>query len=128
MKTTAFLRSALLVAALLAGPIAVRAADDLGAVKARMSQRVGAVSAAKARQVAGENNQGYLEVRGQATAAEQKTIADENADRRAVYQALAAQTGTTPETVGKHRAQQLAGLAQRGEWFQDAGGTWRQKD
>ncbi len=126
MKTAAFFRLALLFVALVAGTAAVRA-EDLNAVKARITQRVTAVTALKDRLVAGENNQGFLEVRGSATAADQKTIADENADRRVVYAALAVQTGVGADTVGRQRAQQLAALAKRGTWIQDVGGEWKQK-
>ena len=108
------------------GPLAV-AAEDLGAVRARMVQRQPAVDDLRDRQIAGENNQGYLEVRGHATGPEQKTVGDENSDRRVVYAALAAQTGTTAETVGRQRAQQIAIRSKRGVWIQDPSGEWRQK-
>jgi uncharacterized protein YdbL (DUF1318 family) len=130
MKTAAFFRLVSLVAVLAAGAVTLPAAgrgDGLDAVKARMTQRVNAVNALKDRLVAGENNQGFLEVRGSATPAEQKMINDENADRRTVYEALAVQTGSSAEVVARQRAQQLATLARRGVWIQDAGGEWRKK-
>jgi uncharacterized protein YdbL (DUF1318 family) len=126
MKITALFRLCALVLVLLTGAIAAPA-QDLAGVKARMAQRLNTVNALKDRGIAGENNQGFLEVRGTATAPEQKTIAEENADRRAAYAALAAQTGVTPEAVGRQRAQQLANLARRGVWIQDSSGSWRQK-
>lgn len=113
--------------AVLAGGSLALAAENLAAVKARIEQRVDALNAAKSRGVAGENNRGYLEARGQGAAADAKLIAEENGDRRTVYAALAAQTGSTPDAVGRQRAQQLAGLAHKGHWIQDANGTWRQK-
>lgn len=126
MKSASFFRIVLLSAITAFGAAAVRA-EDLGAVKARIEQRLGSVDALKDRQVAGETNRGFLEVRGNASADDQKLIADENADRRTVYAALAAQTGATPDVVGRQRAQQLASLAKRGVWIQDAGGAWKQK-
>lgn len=126
MKPFAFFRCALLLLVFFAGPVLLPA-QDLSAVKARITQRLGAVNDLKDRLIAGENNQGFLELRGKATAAEQKTVADENADRRAVYAALAVQTGAGAETVGRQRAQQLATIAKRGVWIQDAAGEWRQK-
>jgi hypothetical protein len=126
MKTAVFFRLLLLGLALALGTT-VASAANLDAVKARMTQRIGTVNTLKDRLVAGENNQGLLELRGSATPAEQKTINDENADRRAVYEALAVQTGTSAETVARQRAQQLATLARRGTWIQDGSGEWRKK-
>jgi len=126
MKITSLFRIVLLVAVATFGATAVRA-QDLGAVKARIEQRLSAVDALKDRQVAGETNRGFLEARGSATADDQKVIADENGDRRTVYAALAAQTGATPDVVGRQRAQQLASLAKPGVWIQDGSGAWKQK-
>jgi len=105
----------------------VDAAENLNSVRARMEQRLGALDALKDRGAAGENNRGYLEARGQASAADQKLIAAENADRRTVYADIAARTGANADSVGRQRAQQLASLARRGHWIQDANGAWRQK-
>ena len=127
MKSTPLIRLALIVAAMTFGPVAVRAGEDAGAVKARMEQRLGSLNALKDRGAAGENNQGYLEPRGGATAADQGVISAENADRRTVYAAIAAKTGANPDVVGRQRAQQLAGLARPGHWIQDASGAWKQK-
>jgi hypothetical protein len=105
----------------------VSAAENLNSVRARMEQRLGALDALKDRGAAGENNRGYLEARGQASADDQKVIAAENADRRTVYTDIAARTGANADSVGRQRAQQLASLARRGHWIQDANGAWRQK-
>jgi uncharacterized protein YdbL (DUF1318 family) len=106
---------------------AVVQAQDLGAVQARMEQRVGAVDAAKDRGAAGENNQGFLDARGGATADDQKVISEENSDRRAVYAALAARTKSDAATVGKARARQIAASSKAGVWIQGADGSWAQK-
>lgn len=127
MKPSLWLRLLFLVALAGLGSAAVRAAD-LGAVKARMEQRQGAVDDLRDRQLAGENNRGYLEARGNASSADQKVISDENSDRREVYAALAAQTKTDPETVGRQRAQQLALRSKRGVWVQASNGEWSQKN
>jgi uncharacterized protein len=125
MKSRLFLR--LFFVALLAfGTVALRG-QDLNTVKARMEQRLGAVNALKDRGVAGENNRGFLEARGSASGDDQRVIGEENADRQSVYVAIAAQTGATPDTVGRQRAQQLASLARPGHWIQDPNGAWRQK-
>jgi uncharacterized protein YdbL (DUF1318 family) len=126
MKFALFSRIALLFVAMVLGSVAARA-EDLGAVKARMEQRLGALNALKDRGAAGENNQGFLEAGGNASPADQSAIAAENADRRTVYAAIAAQTGATPDAVGRHRAQQIASIARPGHWLQDPSGAWRQK-
>jgi uncharacterized protein len=125
MKSATLFRILFLFGTLALGPVAMRAQDP--GIRARMEQRLGALDAIKDRGAAGENNRGFLEVRGAASGEDQKLISDENSDRRAVYAAIAAKTGATPDTVGRQRAQQLAGLAKRGHWIQDANGEWRQK-
>ena len=126
MKSLVIFRYLIVAAALALGPVVVRA-QDLGAVKARMEQRLGAVDALKARGVAGENNRGFLEPRGNASGGDQGLISEENADRRTVYAAIAAQTGASPDAVGRQRAQQIASIARPGHWIQDPSGNWRQK-
>jgi hypothetical protein len=92
MKSAHFFRIALLLVATVFGTAAVRA-EDLGAVKARMEQRIAPLNSLKDRGVAGENNQGFIEARGGAAGNDQRIIGEENADRRTVYAAIAAQTG-----------------------------------
>lgn len=127
MKLFHFFRLSLgLALAGVGGAVALRA-EDLGAVKSRMEQRVPTVDAIKDRGLAGENNRGYLEPRGAAGPEEQRIISDENADRRTVYVALAQQTGSDPETVGRRRAYQIAVASKRGVWIQSPSGEWSQK-
>ena len=126
MKSVSLLRIALLLLAAVIGTSLVQA-QDLATVRARMEKRLAAVAALKHKQVVGETNRGYLEVRGGVPGEEQQIISEENSDRRKVYTALAAQTGSTVEEVGRKRAEQLAGLAQRGHWIQEPSGAWRQK-
>ena len=126
MKVVSFLRI-ISVAASLGLGTAVVAAEDPGAVKARMEQRQGAVDALKDRGVAGENNRGFLEARGAASADDQKIISDENSDRRSAYAFIASQTGADVDSVGRRRAQQIAIASKRGVWIQDPSGEWRQK-
>jgi uncharacterized protein YdbL (DUF1318 family) len=125
MKSLFLVRLVLVFAALSAGVVTLQAQDP--ALKARIEARLGNVNAMKDRGAAGENNQGYLEARGGATAADQQTIGEENGDRRAAYAAIAAKTGTTPDQVGQKRAAQIASIARQGHWIQDPSGAWRQK-
>jgi uncharacterized protein YdbL (DUF1318 family) len=126
MKAVTLFRSAALAVALICASAPVQA-QSAGEVKARMEQRQGAVDALKDRGVAGENNRGFLEPRGTASADDQKTISDENADRRAAYGFIAQQTGADIDSVGRRRAQQIAIASKRGVWIQDPSGEWRQK-
>jgi uncharacterized protein YdbL (DUF1318 family) len=105
----------------------VARAQDLGAVKARMEQRIATIDELKTRGAVGENNRGYLEARGAATGSDQQVISAENSDRLAVYTALAKQTGSDPDTVGRRRAQQIALGSKRGVWIQAQNGEWTQK-
>ena len=126
MKSHLLFRIVFFLAALGLGSATIWA-SELSSVKARMDQRQGAVDALRDRRVAGESFRGFLEARGGATAADQKVIAEENADRRTVYAALAAQNKTTVDHVGRERAQQIAARASAGMWIQDSSGAWRQK-
>lgn len=126
MKSITLFRILFLIAAAGIGAAVVQA-QDLGAVKARMEQRQNAVDSLRDRGAAGENNRGYLEARGAASGDDQRVIGEENADRRAVYAALAAQTRTDPDTVGRQRAQQIAVRSKAGVWIQSPNGEWSQK-
>jgi uncharacterized protein YdbL (DUF1318 family) len=90
-------------------------AQDLGAIRSRMEQRVGQIDTLKTSGVLGENNRGFLEVR---SGDDQGVAAAENADRAAVYAALAKKTGATADSVGKARAKQIAGASAKGVWVQ----------
>ncbi len=127
MKTRSIIRLGLLISVLALGAAPVCAADDLGAVRSRMERRLSSVNTLKDRKAVGESNQGFLEARGSLGGADQQVVNDENADRRRVYAALAAQTGALADEVGRKRAAQLADLARPGHWVQSPGGEWRQK-
>lgn len=126
MNASALFRLGFFAAAVLCAVPALPA-QDLASVRARMEQRLPSILALKDRQAAGENNRGYLEARGQVGGADQQVISDENSDRRRVYTAIAGQTGSTADEVGRKRAAQLADLARPGHWIQDAAGNWRKK-
>lgn len=125
MKSLSVFRFLFALIVLSAGTVAVQAQD--AQIKARIEHRLGSVNAMKDRGVAGENNRGFLEARGNATGPDQQLIGEENNDRRAVYAAIAAQTRASAEQVGQKRAQQIAAIARPGHWIQDPSGSWRQK-
>ena len=127
MRVTSLFRILFLVVSLALG-MAVVHAEDIGAVKARMSQRLGSVDSLKERKLVGENNRGYLEARGSLTPSEEQVVSSENADRREVYGAIAASTGASMEQVGRQRAQMIASSSKRGVWVQSPDGQWAQKE
>jgi uncharacterized protein YdbL (DUF1318 family) len=126
MKTSLWFRILFLAAALILG-VAVSQAEDLGAVKARMDQRQSTVDALKERKLVGENNRGYLEARASLKPEEEKIVSDENADRATVYAAIAAQTGSTSDQVGRLRATKIAASTRGGVWVQSPQGDWAVK-
>ena len=95
-------------------------------IKDRMLARLPVINALKAQGLVGENNQGFLEFRSK-----QKPNADvisaENADRQAVYKAIATRQNTTPAFVGQARAAQIAEKESPGTWVQGADGAWKKK-
>jgi len=122
---TAFFRLLLIASLFSLGAVAARA-EDLGAVKARMSQRLADLDQFKAQGAIGENNRGLVELR-QASPAAGDIAAGENRDREIVYAALAQQTGSSAETVGRARAKQIAAGSAAGVWLQSESGEWSKK-
>ena len=101
-------------------------AQDMSALRDRMSERLVTLDSLKGAGAIGENNQGFVEVRetsDNATA----VVAAENSDRESVYAAIAKQTGSTAAQVGEYRARQIASSSATGVWVQSAVGSWYQK-
>ena len=120
------LRICRLVGLLSAGVVAARAAEDLGAVKARLAQRLGSLDQLKSSGAVGETNRGLVDLRAASPAAGD-LVAAENRDRGIVYAAIAQQTGSTVETVGRARAKQIAAASAPGVWVQRESGEWYKK-
>ena len=97
----------------------------MGAVKARMEQRLAQVDALKETGAIGENNRGFLEIRGGGDAG--AIVSAENKDREIVYAAVAQKTGSTADLVGRKRAARIAQNSRSGVWVQDEGGNWKKK-
>jgi uncharacterized protein YdbL (DUF1318 family) len=125
MKTI-LLRLCLLVGLLSVGVVAARAAEDLSVVKARLAQRLGALDQFKSSGAIGETNRGLVDLRAASPAAGD-LVAAENRDRGIVYAAIAQQTGSTVETVGRARAKQIAAASASGVWVQRESGEWYKK-
>ncbi len=126
MKTPLFRLVSFVALLVCAFPAAVLHAQDLGAVKARMSQRLAQLDPLKAKGAIGENNRGFVEARA-ADPAAGAVISAENSDREAVYAALAKQTGTSSDQIGRARAKQIAAGSAPGVWVQKEDGTWQKK-
>lgn len=122
MKTH-FLRF-LLVSVLLMAAVPLTRAQDLGAIRTRMEKRVDQIDALKTAGVLGENNLGFLEVR---SGNDGGVAAAENADRTAVYAAIAKQAGASAEAVGKARAKKISEGSAKGVWVQAENGQWAKK-
>jgi uncharacterized protein YdbL (DUF1318 family) len=125
MKTI-LLRLCLLVGLLSVGVASARAAEDLGAVKARLAQRLGSLDQLKSSGAIGETNRGLVDLRAASPAAGD-LVAAENRDRGIVYAAIAQQTGSTVDTVGRARAKQIAAASAPGVWVQRENGEWYKK-
>lgn len=122
------LRPILLLAALaLGGAAAPFASAQSAELKQQMAQRLPALDELRRRHVVGENNAGFLEVRGKATPAETQLVESENRDRAAVYAAIAQRSETTAETVGRARAKQIATASAPGVLVQASDGRWAEK-
>jgi hypothetical protein len=106
--------------------VAARAAEDLGAVKARLEQRLRSLDQLKSSGAIGETNRGLVDLRAASPTAGD-LVAAENRDRGLVYAAIAQQTGSTVDTVGRARAKQIAVASAPGVWVQRESGEWYQK-
>ncbi len=102
-------------------------AAQADSVKDRMAARAPEILKLKAQGLVGENNQGYLEVRGSGGGAAVDLVKAENQDRQLVYKAIAAKTGASVAQVGQRAAAKRAQVAGGGEWLQKPGGEWYQK-
>ena len=56
-----------------------------------------------------------------------EVVAAENADRLAVYEAIARKTGSSVAAVGGARAKQIASGSKAGVWVQGEDGSWAKK-
>ena len=103
-------------------------ANNAETIKQNMIKRLPRIQELKKDGLIGENQQGYLEaVQSNLPAADKEVIEAENADRKAVYEAIARQQGTTAELVGKLRAKKIFEQAKSGEFLKQEDGTWKKK-
>lgn len=122
--STRFL-SALLVSAVVW--VAPAFAAEAGAAKARMRERVPVIDRLKVSEAVGENNQGFLEVRGGGGGDAASVVSAENTDRQVVFADTASRTGSSAEVVGRAFAKQIAAASASGVWIQRENGQWYKK-
>ena len=115
-------KSLILLVALFATTISLQAG-----IKERLAKRLPSINKLKEALVIGENNKGYLEVKGKITAADKKIIDEENSDRKKIYYMLAKRTGVTVDIVQKRRAEAIAKKSKKGIWLQKPDGSWYKK-
>jgi uncharacterized protein len=101
-------------------------AESASAIRSRMEQRLLALDKLKAEEVIGENNRGFVEVRGDAAKAG-SLVSEENRDRETVYAIIAKETGSSPDAVGRARAKQISANSRPGVWVQNEAGKWVRK-
>jgi len=97
-----------------------------GPLQDRMKARLPEIVALKSKGIIGENSHGYLEFVGQSREGAD-IVAAENADRKALYQAIAQKTGTTVEQVGRRAALKWKQNLGPGEYFKNEDGSWMKK-
>jgi hypothetical protein len=102
-------------------------AIPLSVLRKYQEKRLPALDALKTSGVVGENNQGFVEVRGNGGDYAVNLVADENHDRAVVYTLFARKYNLAPELVGRLRAKTIAGKSRPGIWLQAPDGTWYQK-
>jgi uncharacterized protein YdbL (DUF1318 family) len=106
------MRKLLLLAALLAAPVAAQSP---------------AVNAARAAGQVGERYDGYLGVTSGVPAAVRSQVAAINITRRSLYSNLAARKGVSPSDVGITAGCALLARVSPGEAYMLGDGTWRRR-
>ena len=114
------------VIVLILGMAPVADADNAAAVKSRMAKRLNQIVSLKQSGAIGENNLGYLTIRGSLSSSQQAVVNAENNDRKAVYGMIAAKTSSSISSVGKTRAASIRKSAPKGTWVQLSNGSWKQ--
>jgi len=98
---------------------------DLEGSSEKFKQWAPALLALKNNGSVGETSQGLVEARKPVDAAGNKLISEENADREALFKALAAKNKTTPDEVRKNFVKFRFGRASDNHYFKGANGAWK---
>jgi len=100
-------------------------------LKERFKGRFLAIEKQKEAGRIGENREGYLEaVKDEylQDKAVKELIKAENADRKALYELMAEETGADAKTVARHNAMRIYKNAEPGEYLKKADGSWYRKE
>ena len=118
-----------LVAAGIAGVAAAPAIANAATAIAMRQEARAVINQAKAAGIVGEMADGYVGVRleAQMTAAIRAAMAEMNAGRAELYRQAAVAAGTDTAAAGASSFQQRFSSIPAGQWYRDAGGSWRQK-
>jgi uncharacterized protein YdbL (DUF1318 family) len=116
----------ILILMFLTGTLAAGVTEADQDIKARMKDRLPVILKLKAEGLLGEDNLGLLQFVG-GEKKQEDVVAEENKDRKIVYEAIAKKQQTTPDVVGRIRSRQIAKKAKPGEWLQNEQGEWYQK-
>ena len=96
--------------------------------KASMKERLPEVIKAKGEGTIGEGVDGLLHVRAEdATADLKKMVAEENKDRKALFESLSEKTKGSTAEAAKVFAKAMVAKGKKGHWFRSSKGTWKQK-
>src|SRR5689334_13553600 len=120
------LRLFALFSVLLFGGALRLAADAVSDAQHRITARLSEVNALLKNGAIGENNRGFLEVRGGGGNAA-SVVNAENQDRGVLYAEGARRSNTSADQVGRSRARQIAANSAPGVWIQGEDGNWRKK-
>lgn len=123
--TRAFIGGLIIAMAVIS--LSIPSAAQADSVKERMASRAPEILELKSQGLIGENNQGYLEIRGAGAGGAGALVDAENKDRQMVYKAIAAKTGASVAQVGQRAAAKRTQVAGAGEWLQKPNGEWYQR-
>lgn len=123
-------RALLPLAAMVLFGAATAQAVDFAKLKERFKERYPKLLKAKDAGKIGETFQGYVEAVKPGyvqDAALKKLLADENADRKTLYKAIAAKEGVAPEKVAERNAVRNFKKAKPGHYLRNKDGKWVKK-
>ena len=126
MNTTRRSFLAILVALLLIPATAAFGAETKKEeLRKRLRERAPEIAKLKSDGIIGETDEGYVDfVKGKDKGGD--VVDAENADRKAVYENIARDTGESADTVAKQAAQKQFDHARPGEWLK-IDGKWKKK-
>jgi uncharacterized protein YdbL (DUF1318 family) len=96
----------------------------------RFEARYPVVAELKSAGTVGETTEGLLEPTGKGAELSEelrKLVAEENADRNALYALIAEESGADLQQVARRAAMRNFEKARPGEWLKSASGEWKQK-